>query len=128
MKINYLGVSNTLFYFLRIKNNFYYEKIICYYLGRIRPSDMRNRFNSIRYKESDSVSWYTSSLIFLSYIYLNWSYKASFFLHFCGQFLVRKSGQWSEIFVQAVVFIFLDREKVVKWSEKVGKWSVFGQF
>ena len=30
------------------------EKIICYYLGRIRPSDMRNRFNSIRYKESDS--------------------------------------------------------------------------
>ena len=55
-------------------------------------------------------------------------YKGSFFLHFCGQFLVRKSGQWSEISVQAMVFIFLYREKVVKWSEKVGKWSVFGQF
>ena len=85
---------------------------------------MRNRFNSIGYKESDSVSWYTSSFIFT----LIESYKASFFFHFCGQFLVRKSGQWSEIFVQAMVFIFLDREKVAKWSEKVGKWSVFGQF
>ena len=42
------------------------EKIICYYLGRIRPSGMRNRFNSIRYKESDSVSWYTSSFYFCS--------------------------------------------------------------
>ena len=68
------------------------------------------------------------SLIFCRIFHLIESYKGSFFLHFCGQFLVRKSGQWSEISVQAVVFIFLDREKVTKWSEKVGKWSVFGQF
>ena len=51
-----------------------------------------------------------------------------FLFVFLWSVLVRKSGQWSEIFVQAVVFIFLDREKVAKWSEKVGKWSVFGQF
>ena len=88
---------------------------------------MRNRFNSIGYKESDSVSWYTSSF-FCSIFNLIESYKDSFFLHFCGQFLVRKSGQWSEIFVQAVVFIFFACTKVAKWSEKVGKWSVFGQF
>ena len=50
---------------LRKNHKDFNEKIICYYLGRIRPSDMRNRFNSIRYKESDSVSWYTSSLIFV---------------------------------------------------------------
>ena len=113
---------------MREINKYFNEKIKGYYLGRIRPSDMRNRFNSIGYKESDSVSWYTSSFIFYRIFNLIEVYKAYFFLHFCGQFLVRKSGQWSEIFVQATVFIFLDREKVAKWSEKVGKWSVFGQF
>ena len=51
-----------------------------------------------------------------------------FLFAFLWSVLVRKSGQWSEFFVQAVFFIFLDSEKVVKWPEKVGKWSVFGQF
>ena len=86
---------------------------------------MRNRLSTIRYKEGSSRHRGIHLLLFFTLIEV---YKASFFLHFCGQFLVRKSGQWSEIFVQAVLFIFLDREKVAKWSEKVGKWSVFGQF
>ena len=84
--------------------------------------------NTLRYKENRFSIVVYNLFSFCRIFNLIESYKGSFFLHFCGQFLVRKSGQWSEISVQAVFFIFLDREKVVKWSEKVGKWSVFGQF
>ena len=44
-------------FFLRAYYMGYYEEsIMSYYLGRNRPSDMRNRLNAIGYKESDSNS------------------------------------------------------------------------
>ena len=36
--------------------------------GPNRRSDMRNRFNAIGYKESDSASWYTYSFSFCARI------------------------------------------------------------
>ena len=90
----------------------YYEKIICYYLGRIRPSDMRNRFNSIRYKESDSVSWYTSSLIFCCIFNLIGITRTLYFCIFVVSFWSEKVGSGQK-FLSKLWFLYFWIEK--KW-------------
>ena len=49
-------------------------------------------------------------------------------LFFGVSFWSEKVGSGQKFLSKLYFLYFLDREKVVKGSEKVGKWSVFGQF